>query len=78
MTGHNLPGEILADIAKAVDNGKGKASLATCGGGTPTATRDGDRIVLTDAAGGKAVVSGSDERRSNVVVHHIDGISMPG
>lgn len=79
LTGHILPGEILAaDIGKAIDNGKGKAALATFGGGTITATKDGDKIVLTDAAGGKAVIGGSDERRSNGVVHHVDGILMPG
>ena len=79
LTGHILPGEILAaDIGKAIDNGKGKASLATFGGGTITATREGDKIVLTDSAGGKAIVTAADERRSNGVVHHVDGVLMPG
>lgn len=79
LTGHILPGEILvADISKAIDLGKGKASLATFGGGAITATKDGDKIVLTDSAGGKAVVAASDEKRSNGVVHHVDGILMPG
>jgi len=78
LTGHILPGEILAaDIGKAIDAGKGRATLATFGGGTLTATRDGDMIVLTDKAGGKAIVSASDDRRSNGVVHHIDGVLMP-
>ena len=55
LTYHILPGTILADdIGKAIDNGKGKAVLATMGGGTLTATKEGDKIVLTDAAGGKA------------------------
>ena len=62
LTGHILPGEILAaDIGKAIDNGKGKAVLATMGGGTLTATREGGKIVLTDSAGGKAIVTGPDE-----------------
>jgi len=78
LTGHILPGEILvADIAKAIDNGKGKATLATFGGGTITATREGDKIVLTDSAGGKAMVAASDDKRSNGVVHHVDGVLMP-
>ena len=77
--GRSLPGEILAaDIGKAIDNGKGKASLATFGGGTITATREGDKIVLTDSAGGKAIVTAADARRSNGVVHHVDGVLMPG
>ena len=38
-TYHILPGTILAeDIGKAIDNAKGKAVLATMGGGTLTAT----------------------------------------
>ena len=79
LTGHILPGEILvADIGKAIDNGKGKASLATFGGGTITATREGDKIVLTDSAGGKATVNAADTRRSNGVVHQVDEILMPG
>ena len=79
LTGHILPGTILAaDIGKAIDNGKGKATLATFGGGTLTATREGDKIVLTDKAGSKAVIGASDEKRSNGVVHHLDGVLMPG
>jgi uncharacterized surface protein with fasciclin (FAS1) repeats len=78
LTYHILPGTVLADdIGKAIDNGKGKAVLATMGGGTLTATREGGKIVLTDAAGTKATVTGPDEKRSNGVVHHIDGVLMP-
>ena len=75
LANHILPGAILAaDITKAIDNGKGKAMLATFGGETLTATRDGDQIILTDKAGGKAVLSSSDDKRSNGVVHHLDGV----
>lgn len=78
LTYHILPGTILADdIGKAIDNGKGKAVLATMGGGTLTATREGGKIVLTDSAGGKAIVTGPDEKRSNGVVHTIDAVLMP-
>lgn len=79
LTGHILPGAMLtADISMAIDKGKGKATLATFGGGTLTATRDGDKIVLTDAKGGKAAIVGGDDKRSNGVVHHLDGVLMPG
>ncbi len=78
LTNHILPGTILAeDIGKAIDNGKGKAALATMGGGTLTATREGANIVLTDPAGGKATVSKADERYSNGVVHRVSGVLMP-
>jgi uncharacterized surface protein with fasciclin (FAS1) repeats len=79
LTYHILPGTILGDdISKAIDNGKGKAVLATMGGGTLTATRDGGKIVLTDGAGAKATVTGADEKFSNGVVHRIDTVLTPG
>ena len=79
LSNHILSGAILAsDIGKAIDNGKGKTQLMTLGGDTLTATKDGDKIVLTDEAGGKAVVSGADGKASNGVLHHVDGVLMPG
>jgi uncharacterized surface protein with fasciclin (FAS1) repeats len=68
---------MAADIGKAIDAGKGKAVLATMGGGTLTATRDGDKIVLTDSAGHKATVTQADDQFSNGVVHHVDAVLMP-
>lgn len=78
LTYHILPGVILAeDIGKAIDNGDGSAVLATMGGETVTATREGDAIVITDGAGGKAKVTKADEQYSNGVVHHIDAVLAP-
>lgn len=79
MTYHILPGTVLADdIGKAIDNGKGKAELATMGGGVLTATREGDKIVLTDSSGGKATIAKADETLANGVVHRTDGVLRPG
>jgi len=78
LTNLILPGTVMAaDIDKAIDKGKGKAVLATMGGGTLTATKDGDKIVLTDAKRGKATVSKADDAFSNGVVHHVDAVLMP-
>ena len=78
LTNLILPGTVLvADIDKAIDNGKGKAVLATMGGGTLTATKDGGKTVLTDSAGHKATIGGGDEQYTNGVVHHIDAVLMP-
>ena len=78
LTYHILPGTVLAeDIGKAIDNAKGKAVLATMGGGTLTATREGGNVVLTDGAGNKARVTQGDQKFSNGVVHHIDAVLMP-
>lgn len=73
-----LPGTVLvADIDRAIDNGKGKDVLATMGGGTLTATKEGGKTVLTDSAGHKASITKGDELFSNGVVHHIDAVLMP-
>lgn len=75
---HILPGTMLAaDLAKAIDAGGGKATVRTLGGGTLTATRDGDRIVFSDAAGTRASLVGGGER-SNGVIHQVDAVLMPG
>ena len=73
-----LQGTVMAaDIEKAIDTGKGKALLATMGGGTLTATKDGGKLVLTDAKGNKATVTKADDTFSNGVVHHVDTVLMP-
>ena len=78
LTNVILPGTVLvADIDKAIDNAKGKAILATMGGGTLTATKDGGKTVLTDAAGHKATITQGDEKFTNGVVHHVDAVLMP-
>jgi uncharacterized surface protein with fasciclin (FAS1) repeats len=78
LTNLILPGTVMvADIDKAIGNGKGKAVLAPLGGGTQAATRDGGKTVLTDAAGHKATITQGDEAFSNGVVHHVDAVLMP-
>ena len=73
-----LPGTVLvADINKAIDAGKGKAPLATMGGGTLTATKEGDNTVITDSAGHKATISGGDQQFSNGVVHQVSAVLVP-
>jgi uncharacterized surface protein with fasciclin (FAS1) repeats len=73
-----LPGTVMvADIDKAIDNGKGKSPLATMGGGTLTATKEGGKTVLTDSAGHKATITKGDETYTNGVVHHVDALLMP-
>jgi uncharacterized surface protein with fasciclin (FAS1) repeats len=78
LTNLILPGTVLAaDIAKAVEAGKGKAPLATMGGGTITATVQDGKTVLTDAAGNKATISQADQQFTNGVVHQIDSVLLP-
>ena len=78
LTGHIVPGTVTAgDLAKAVERGKGKAQIATMGGANLTFTRDGEALVLADAAGGQARVVGADRNASNGVIHAIDAVLMP-
>jgi uncharacterized surface protein with fasciclin (FAS1) repeats len=78
LTNLILPGTVLvADIDKAIDNSNGKASLATMGGGTLTATKEGGKTVLTDSSGHKATITNGDQQFSNGVVHDIDAVLMP-
>jgi uncharacterized surface protein with fasciclin (FAS1) repeats len=78
LTNLVLPGTVMvADIDKAIDNGKGKSPLATMGGGVLTATKDGGKTVLTDSSGHKATITQGDETYTNGVVHHIDALLMP-
>jgi uncharacterized surface protein with fasciclin (FAS1) repeats len=78
ITNMVLPGTVLvADIDKAIDAGKGKAPLATMGGTTLTATKDGGNTVITDSAGHKATIVKGDEQYSNGVVHEVDAVLMP-
>jgi uncharacterized surface protein with fasciclin (FAS1) repeats len=78
ITNMILPGTVLvADIDKVIDANKGKAPLATMGGSTLTATKEGGNTVITDSAGHKATITGGDQKFSNGVVHQVDAVLMP-
>ena len=78
LSHHVLPGTMLAsDIAKAVETAGGKAQIRTLGGGTLTATKNGDHIQFADAAGTVATVATPDDKRSNGIIHHVDAVLMP-
>jgi uncharacterized surface protein with fasciclin (FAS1) repeats len=78
ITNMILPGTVLvADIDKAIDKSKGKATLATMGGGTLTASKDGGKTVLADSTGHTATITQGDEQFTNGVVHHVDAVLMP-
>jgi len=66
-----------ADIAKAITDGGGTASLTTLQGGVIKAMLEDDKIVLEDGAGNKINVVEADIESSNGTVHIIDGVLMP-
>jgi uncharacterized surface protein with fasciclin (FAS1) repeats len=78
LTYHAVAGRMTAaDVIKAIKAGGGTATLTTVQGGTLTANLKGSKLVLTDAKGGKSVVTIADVKQSNGVVHVIDTVLMP-
>jgi uncharacterized surface protein with fasciclin (FAS1) repeats len=74
---HVVSGNVkAADVVKMITDGKGTASITTLGG-TLKAKMEGDKVVLTDAKGGKSTITGTDIAASNGVVHTIDTVVMP-
>lgn len=75
---HVVAGNVKAsDLAKMIADGNGTATVKTLNGGTLKASMDGDKIVLTDAKGGKSTVTSADMAASNGTVHLVDTVVMP-
>lgn len=78
LTYHVVAGRMTSmDIAKKIKAGRGMASLTTVQGGKLTARMMGRSLVLTDAKGGKSIVSQTNVMQSNGVVHVIDSVLLP-
>ena len=75
---HVVAGNVkAADLAKLNADGNGTAAVTTLNGGTLKARMNGDKIVLTDAKGGKSTVTTADLVASNGTVHMVDTVVMP-
>ncbi|WP_397576937.1 fasciclin domain-containing protein [Sphingorhabdus sp.] len=75
---HVVAGNVkAADLAKLIADGNGTATVTTLNGGTLKASMNGDKIVLTDAKGGKSTVTTADLVASNGTVHMVDTVVMP-
>ena len=70
LTYHVVAGKFdSSSIAKAIKEGKGKATWKTVSGGTLTGWMEGKDLVLQDEKGGKAKVTIADVYQSNGVIH---------
>ena len=79
LTYHVVAGSMTSsDLMAAIKKGDGKATLKTVAGGQLTATTSGDKIVITDAKGGKPTVTIADVNQSNGVIHVVDTVLMLG
>jgi uncharacterized surface protein with fasciclin (FAS1) repeats len=79
LTYHVVSGTYNYDaIAKAIEAGKGKATLKTVSGGTLTAMMNGSKnISVKDEMGNIANITTYDVNQSNGVIHVIDKVVLP-
>ncbi len=78
LTYHVVAGNLdAAAVVAAIKKGKGKAVVTTVNGASLTASLEGDKVILTDAKGGKSTVVATDLKGSNGVVHVIDTVVLP-
>jgi uncharacterized surface protein with fasciclin (FAS1) repeats len=79
LTYHVVAGRLTAkDLLDKVKDGNGKAMLKTVEGEDLTLTKDGNSLVVTDAKGGKSMVTIANVMQSNGVIHVIDTVLLPG
>ena len=67
----------MSALSAAIDKGNGTAELPTVSGGVIKASKVDGKIVLTDAKGNKAIVTGAEMKASNGVVYSIDNVLIP-
>lgn len=79
LTYHVVEGETMAAaLTQAIQSaGASGYEITTVNGAKLTATMVGSNVVLTDAAGNTATVTGTDVDASNGVIHTIDTVLMP-
>jgi uncharacterized surface protein with fasciclin (FAS1) repeats len=78
LAGHIVPGLVTAaDLAAAIDRGKGQAKLATVGGSTLVLTRDGEGIMVAGPGGSRTHITGDERLQANGAIHSIDGVLLP-
>ena len=78
LTCHVVAADAMSSaIGKMIADDGGTHPVKTVGGCTLQAKMDGDKITLTDEAGGVATVTVADVKQSNGVIHVIDKVLLP-
>lgn len=78
LTYHVVAGRLsAADLAKAVKDGGGSASLKTVEGDSLKVTETAGGVAITDDKGDVAKVAIADVFQSNGVIHVIDAVLLP-
>ena len=79
LTYHVVPGRLTAaDLMARIRAGGGRTTLRTVAGGNLTVSQMGDRLMITDGAGGMSHVTIGDVMQSNGVIHVVDKVLMAG
>ena len=68
---------MAADVMSMVKSDGGMHKVKTVGGCELTLKVDGDKVTITDEAGGVATVTIADVAQSNGVIHVIDKVLLP-
>ncbi len=75
---HVILGEISAEkLREQIDNNSNEVSLKTLQGESIRASLENGNVILSDTKGNKVMVTVSDLKGSNGIVHVIDGVLMP-
>jgi uncharacterized surface protein with fasciclin (FAS1) repeats len=78
LTYHVVAGNLNAKaVMAAIEKGNGIAVLSTVSGGKVSASVEDGKVVLTDENGAKSIVTTTDLKASNGVIHVIDTVVMP-
>ncbi len=78
LTYHVVAGNLdAAAVLAAIKKGKGKVVLTTVNGAKLTASLVKGKVTLTDENGGKSMVTATDLKGTNGVIHVIDTVLLP-
>ena len=79
LTYHAVSGRVTAaDLVSMIDKKGGAVTIDTLAGEQLVASKFGDTIAITDAAGRTTAVTQADVNVSNGVIHVTDGVFLPG
>ncbi|MEM6909427.1 MAG: fasciclin domain-containing protein [Pseudomonadota bacterium] len=79
LTYHAVAGRVTSsDLVNLINTNGGEYRIQTIAGPMLTARLSGDKIVITDGAGGTSAVTTADVNTSNGVIHVTDGVFLPG
>ena len=78
LTYHVVAGNLnAAAVVKAINDGKGTATLKTLSGIKLTLSLNNGKVILTDEQGRKSTIVQKDLKASNGFIHVIDNVLLP-